>query len=114
MLAAQLMKPEKKEQLQRAIQRAEQILSENPVHNVDDARKVLQKMNIDGGIIQKVLGYADHPAVNAILGMSGINKDGLISDLQRLKGGNEAPAKQSAQNDDLGRFRAELERLGKK
>lgn len=112
--AAQFMKPERKEQLQQAIQKAEQILNENPVRNLQDAQNVLRKVGINNDVITKILGYANHPAVTTILNMSGINKNGLINDLQQLQGANTAPTQQAPQSDDLSRFRVGLERLGKK
>lgn len=100
--------------MQQAIQKAEQILNENPVHNLRDAQNVLKKVGINNEIVDKVLGYANHPAVTTILNLSGINKNGLIQDLQQLKGSNTSPVQQTPVSDDLSRFREGLKQLGKK
>ena len=113
-IASNLLPEQRRAQLQQALTKAEQILGNRPVNNIADARKVLNEMGVQSGFIDKLLGMTNHPLANSIFNMSGINKNGLLRDLESLKGGNPTQQEKPAISDDLSRFRAELARLNKK
>ena len=113
-IASNLLPEQKRAQLQQALTKAEQILGNRPVNNIMDARKVLDEVGVQNSFIDKLITMSNHPLANTLLNMGGINKNGLIHDLESLKGSTTARQEKPAISDDLSRFRAELARLNKK
>ena len=111
-IACNLLPEQRKRQVQQALARAEEILANRQVNSAADARKVLNELGVQGGFIEKLMNFTNSPLANTLLG--GINKNGLLNDLESLKGGNATPQVKPAISDDLGRFRADLARLAKK
>ena len=113
-IACNLLPEQRKQQVQQALARAEEILANRQVNNAADAKKVLNELGVQGGFIEKLMNFTNSPLANTLFNVGGINKNGLLNDLESLKGGNATPQVKPAISDDLGRFRADLARLSKK
>ena len=113
-IACNLLPEQRKQQVQQALARAEEILANRQVNSAADARKVLNELGVQGGFIEKLMNFTNSPLANTLFNVGGINKNGLLNDLESLKGGNTTPQIKPAISDDLSRFRADLARLSKK
>ena len=84
------------------------------MNSLADAKKILNEFGVQKDFLMKLRGMASNPIAATLCKMGGIDKNALLRDLDSLQGGN-LPSQQNAPiNDDLSRFRAELDRLSKK
>lgn len=90
------------------------MLGNRQVSTRNEALKVLSELGVQGDFLTKLRGMVNNPLATTLCKMGGIDKNALLKDLESLRG--SSPTKQVNQpiNDDLSRFRAELEGISKK
>ena len=79
-----------------------------------DARKILAELGVQNDFLAKLRGMANNSIANTLFKMGGIDKTALLKDLDSLQGVGTTQSSKMPINDDLSRFRAELEGLSKK
>lgn len=113
-IASNFLPAQKRELLQTALSRAEQALGNRQVNSLADAKKILNEFGVQNDFLVKLRGMASNPLATTLCKMGGIDKNALLRDLDSLQGGNIPSGSKMPLNDDLSRFRAELDRLSKK
>lgn len=84
------------------------------MNSLADAKKILAELGVQNNFLVKLREMSNNSIANALFKMGGIDKTALLKDLDSLQGENIAPQAKTPINDDLSRFRAELDRLSKK
>ena len=84
------------------------------MNSLADAKKILAEFGVQNDFLTKLRGMANNSIANTLFKMGGIDKNALLRDLDSLQGGNIPSGSKMPINDDLSRFRAELDRISKK
>ena len=84
------------------------------MNSLNDAKKILNEFGVQNDFLAKLRGMANNSIAATLCKMGGIDKNALLKDLDSLQGGNLSPSSKTPINDDLSRFRAELDGLSKK
>lgn len=90
------------------------MLGGRQVNTRNEALKVLNEFGVQQDFLVKLRGMVNNPLAATLCKLGGIDKTALLRDLESLRGNSPTTAVNSPVNDDLGRFRAELEGISKK
>lgn len=82
--------PAKKEQLQNALEMAEQIVGKKQINSITEAVDLLKENGVEPNFLGKVEQLAEHPIANTFYNMTGMKKEDILKDLNRLKNGFNA------------------------
>lgn len=101
---------------------AEQMIGNREVRTAEDAINLLKEKGVGPEAINKIEKMADSPMAKALFNATGLRKEDILADLNRLKNGYTAtqtqstpyfPSRKSPQKDDLAVFKSGLKQFKK-